>query len=334
MKYEEIVRDVRNKIYAPVYFFHGEEPWFIDQLTELLEDGVLDESMRDFNQSVVYGYDVDAKNIVDLARQFPMMGDYQVVIVKEAQVLKSWDEIETYVANPLKTTILILAHKHKTLDKRKTLYKKLSASKNCVVFESAKLKENKVPDFIKGVLGQKGYGIRLQALQLMSEYLGNDLGKVNNELQKLMISLPRGAEITEEDIENNIGISKDFNIFELEKALVARDALKAQRIVNYFESNPKDNPIQMLTVMLHNYFMKVFLYGQLAGNPPNVIASELGIPPFGLPEYASASRVFPPLKLKKIISAIRQLDLKSKGLFTSDSSGYDDLRVLIYQIIN
>jgi len=334
LKYEEIIRDVKNKIFAPVYFFHGEESWYIDQLTELLEDNVLDESMRDFNQSVVYGYDVTAKNVVDLARQFPMMGNYQVVIVKEAQVLKSWDEIEVYVANPLKTTILVLAHKHKTLDKRKTLYKKLSASKNCVLFESAKLKENKVPDFIKGILGQKGFGIGVHALRLMSEYLGNDLGKVNNELQKLMISLAPGAEITEDDIENNIGISKDFNIFELEKALVARDALKAQRIVNYFESNPKENPIQMLSVMLHNYFMKVFLYAHLAGNPPNVIASELGIPPFGLPEYASASRVFPPPKLKKIISAIRQLDLKSKGLFTSDSSGYDDLRVLIYQIIN
>jgi len=334
LKYEEIIRDVRNKIFAPVYLFHGEESWYIDQLTELLEENVLDESMRDFNQSVVYGYDVTDKNIVDLARQFPMMGNYQVVIVKEAQELKSWDEMEAYLAKPLNTTILVLAHKHKKIDKRKTFYKKMSASKNCVVFESAKLNENKVPDFIKGILGQHDFRIGTHALRLMSEYLGNDLGKVNNELQKLMISLPAGTEISEDDIEKNIGISKDFNIFELEKALVARDALKAQRIVNYFESNPKENPIQMLSVMLHNYFMKVFLYAHLAGNPPNVIASELGIPPFGLPEYASASRVFPPPKLKKIISAIRQLDLKSKGLFTSDSSGYDDLRVLIYQIIN
>lgn len=334
MKYEEIARNISNKIFAPVYFFHGEEPWYIDQLTDMLEDNILDESMRDFNQAVVYGYDVTAKNIVDLSRQFPMMGNYQVVIVKEAQELKSWDDIETYLENPLNTTILVLAHKHKKVDKRKTFYKKVNASKNAVVFESAKIKDGKVPDFIKDILQQKGYSIRELALRLMSEYLGNDLGKINNELQKLMISIPAGAEITEDDIERNIGISKDYNIFELQKALVSRDALKAQRIINYFESNAKENPLQMLTVMLHNYFIRVFLYAQLAGNPPNIIASEMGIPPFALSEYSAAARAFPPAKVKKIISAIRQLDLKSKGVYSTDSSGYNDLRILIFQIIN
>ncbi len=334
MKYEEIVRDIGNKIFAPVYFFHGEESWYIDQLTDLLEDNVLDEGMRDFNQTLVYGYDVTAKSIVDLARQFPMMGNYQVVIVKEAQELKSWDEIETYLNNPLNTTILVLAHKHKKVDKRKSFYKKINASKNAVVFESAKIRDDKVPAFIKELLNQRGYSIREMALRLMSEYLGNDLGKINNELQKLMISIPTGSEITEAEIEQNIGISKDYNIFELQKALVSRDALKAQRIVNYFESNAKENPLQMLTVMLHNYFIKVFLYAQLAGNPPNVIASEIGIPPFIVSEYAAAARSFPPAKVKNIISAIRSLDLKSKGVDSTDSSGYDDLRVLIFQVIN
>ncbi|MDP2721737.1 MAG: DNA polymerase III subunit delta [Bacteroidales bacterium] len=334
MKYEEIIRNIERKIFAPVYFFHGEEPWYIDQLTDLLENNVLDESLRDFNQTVAYGYDLSAREIVDMARQFPMMGNFQVVIIKEAQELKSWDEIENYLDNPLSTTILVLAHKHKKVDKRKTFYKKINTSKNAVVFESAKLKEAKVPEFIRELIRQKGYDMQSGALLLLSEYLGNDLSKINNELQKLIISIPKGSMISEDDIEQNIGISKDYNIFELQKALTQRDALKAQRMVNYFESNPKENPLQMLTVMLHNYFIKVFLYSHLHGQPQNVIASELGIPPFIVSEYAAAARVFPPNKVKKILAGIRLLDLKSKGVDSTDASGYNDLRVLIFQMIN
>ncbi|OFZ07557.1 MAG: hypothetical protein A2338_02990 [Bacteroidetes bacterium RIFOXYB12_FULL_41_6] len=191
-----------------------------------------------------------------------------------------------------------------------------------------------MPDFIRELITQKGYDVHTAAMMLLAEYLGNDLSKINNEIQKLIISIPPGSLITEDHIEQNIGISKDFNIFELQKALIQRDALKAQRIVNYFESNPKENPLQMLTVMLHNYFIKVFLYAQLHGQPPNAIASELGIPPFAVSEYAGAARVFTPDKVKQILSSIRQLDLKSKGVDSTDSTGYNDLRVLIYKIIN
>lgn len=334
MKYDEIVRNIGNKIFAPVYFFHGEEPWYIDQLTDLIEEGVLEKGLRDFNQTVAYGYDYTAREIVDMARQFPMMGNFQVVIIKEAQELKSWDEIEAYIDKPLTTTILVFAHKHKKIDKRKTFYKKINASKHVVVFDSPKLREDKVPDFIHGLIKQKGYDMQRGALLLLSEYLGNDLSKINNELQKLIISIPPGSNITEDDIERNIGISKDYNIFELQKALTQRDALKAQRIVNHFESNPKENPLQMLTVMLHNYFIKVFLYAQFHGQPPNVIASELGVSPFFLTDYAAAARVFPPAKVRQILSSIRQLDLKSKGVDSTDSSGYNDLRVLVYTMIN
>jgi len=334
LKYDEIIRNIDHKIFAPIYFLHGEEPWYIDQLTNLIENNVLEEGLRDFNQKVAYGYDLSARDIVDIARQFPMMGNFQVVIIKEAQELKSWDEIETYLDNPLKSTILVLAHKHKKIDKRKTFYKKINASVHAVVFESEKIKEAKVPDFIRELIEQKGYDVHTAAMMLLAEYLGNDLSKINNEIQKLIISISPGSLITEDHIEQNIGISKDFNIFELQKALIQRDALKAQRIVNYFESNPKENPLQMLTVMLHNYFIKVFLYAQLHGQPQNAIASELGIPPFAVSEYASAARVFTPNKVKQIISSIRQLDLKSKGVDSTDSSGYNDLRVLIYKIIN
>ncbi len=334
MTYNEIIRNVDNKIFAPVYLFHGDEPWYIDQLTDLIEESVLEPEMRDFNQSVVYGYDVSAKDVVDLARQFPMMGNYQVVIVKEAQELKSWDEIEKYLTQPQTTTILVFAHKHRKIDKRKTFYKTINSSKNAVVFESAKLKENKIPDFIKELLSKKGFGIENNALQLIAEYLGNDLGKINNEVQKLLINLPQNTLVNADHIEQNIGISKDFNIFELQKALSQRNAFKAQQIVNYFESNPKENPIQMLTPMLHNYFMRVFLYGNLSGNPPNTIASELGVSPYFLSEYAMASRTFSAIKVRGIISDLRKLDLKSKGVDSNDSSGYDDLKVLVYKILN
>lgn len=334
MTFAEIVRNLGNKIFAPVYFFHGEEPWYIDQLTDLIEDSILDAATRDFNQSVIYGYDVTPREVVDLARQFPMMGNYQVVIVKEAQELKSWDEIEKYIAQPLSTTILVLAHKHKKVDKRKAFYKTITGSKNVVVFESVKIRDNKIPDFIKEELAKKGFNIESRALQLMAEYLGNDLGKINNELQKLLINLPPNTRINEDHIEQNIGISKDFNVFELQNALVQRDILKAQRIVNYFEANPKDNPIQMLTPMLHNFFMKVFLYSNLAGNPPNIIASEIGVSPYFLSEYALAAKSFSPLKVKGVISDLRKLDLKSKGVDSTDSTGYDDLKVLVYKILN
>lgn len=334
MKYEEILRDIKNNIFSPVYFLYGEEPYFIDKITTSLENNILDEGMRGFNQTVVYGRDVTVKEVVDLSRRYPMMGNYQVVIVKEAQYINNIENFETYIKSPLDTTILIIAFKYKKVDKRKAFYKSLNKSKSTIVFNSEKIKDWNVQRWIESEVNEKGFSISPVALRLMSEYLGNDLGKITNEIDKLVINIDKQTRITEVEIEQNIGISKDFNLFELQNALTERDQLKAHRIVNYFEANPKDHPLQMISPMLHNYFIKIFLYHFIRNKEPNKIAAELGVHPFFVKDYGKASAAFNPQKVKQIISGIRTLDLKSKGVGSNASSGYGDLRELVTRILN
>ena len=332
--FEQITKDIRNKIFYPVYFFYGEEPYFIDQLTNYIEENALDESVKDFNQSVVYGRDVSPKDIIDLSKRFPMMGNYQLVVVKEAQDIKEIGELEPYLSTPLNSTILVLNYKYKKVDKRKTFFKKMKSSKDVVLFESKRLYENKIPAWIEKSVRLLGYSISPHASRMLSEYLGSDLGKINNELGKLVINLEKGVLITEDEVESNIGISKDFNVFELQKALTARDAFKAQRIVQHFEANPKDHPLQMLSVMLHNHFMRVFLYHANSNSNQNTIASILGINPFFVQDYTRAARAYPPRKIKSIISEIRQLDLKSKGFGSTDANSYGPLKELVFNILH
>jgi len=334
LKFEDILNDLGNKIYSPAYVFHGEEPYFIDVLINHIEQDILEDTEKEFNQVVVYGREVTPRDITDIARRFPMMGNYQVVIVKEAQAIKDLEELEIYFDAPLDTTILAIGYKYKKLDKRKSFYKKLNKRKDVVLFESKKLRDYEIPGWIEKSAKKMGFKINPVATELLAEHLGNDLGKISNELNKLAINLAEGSLITEEEIEKNIGISKDFNIFELQKALRQRNALKAQQIVNYFEANPKEHPLQMISVMLHNYFLKVFLYHHISNRKPNEIAAELGVNPFFVNDYKYAANVFSPQKIKSIISQIRTLDLKSKGVGSNDAASYGDLKELIYKIIH
>ncbi len=334
MNYENIIRDIKNNIYSPVYFLSGDEPYFIDQIVSLLEDSVLDEELKGFNQTIVYGRDTTVKEVIDLSRRYPMMGNYQVVIVKEAQYLNKIEDFEAYITDPLDTTVLIIAYKHKKVDKRKSFFKKMNSSETTVVFNSDKLKDYAIPKWIEGEIKDRGFSISPVALMLMSDYLGNDLGKITNEIDKLVINLNANTTITENEIEENIGISKDYNLFELQNSLVLKDHLKAFRIIDYFESNPKDHPLQMISVMLHNYFIKVFLYHNIRNNNQNKIASELGIPPFFVKDYEKAARSFPPQKIKMIISDIRELDLKSKGVGSLNTTSYGELKELIFKMLN
>ena len=333
-EFEQITKDIRNKIFYPIYFFYGEEPYFIDQLTAYIEENALDESVKDFNQSVVYGRDVSPKDIIDLSRRFPMMGNYQLVVVKEAQDIKEIGGLEPYLSSPLDSTILVLNFKYKKIDKRRSFFLQMKKSKDVVLFESKRLYDNKIPAWIEKSVRLLGYSISPHASRMLSEYLGSDLGKINNELEKLAINLERGSLITEDEVELHIGISKDFNIFELQNALTARDAFKAQRIVRHFEANPKDHPLQMLSVMLHNYFVKVFLYQANKNSDRNTIASILGINPFFVADYQRAARSFSSEKIKSIIAEIRLLDLKSKGVGSSDSTGYGTLKELVFKILH
>lgn len=334
MKFEQIITDIKNKIFLPVYFFHGEEPFFIDQLTSYIEKNALDDDVKEFNQTIVYGRDLTPKDVIDLARSFPMMGNYQLVIVKEAQALNKIEEIEIYLDAVLTTTILVFAYKYKKLDKRKSFYKKLDKSKDTVVFLSEKLRDYQIPDWIEKAAGLLGYSINPVAARLLSDYLGNDLGKIHNELEKLAINLEKGSLITENEIERNIGISKDFNVFEFQNALGRRDALKAQRIVQHFEANPKEHPLQMISVILHNFFMKVFIYHHIHTMKPREIAAELGVHPFFVKDYKMAANAFSPQKIKSIISQIRTLDLKSKGVGSTDANSYGELKQLVFKIIH
>ena len=334
MRFEQIINDINNKIFFPIYFFYGEESFFIDQLTAYIEQNALDASVKEFNQSIVYGRDISTKDLIDLSRRFPMMGNYQLVIVKEAQDLKSIEGLESYLDSYLETTILVINYKYRKLDKRKAFYKKLNSTKNVVLFESKRLYDNQIPSWIEKTVRLQGYEINPICSELLSEYLGNDLSKIYNEIEKLIINLKSGQTITEEDIERNIGISKDFNVFEFQNALGSKNALKAQRIVQHFEANPKEHPLQMITIMLHNYFMKVFLYHQLKNKDNKVIAAELGINPFFLKDYKLASSRYSPQKIKSVISQIRTLDLKSKGVGSTDGNDYGDLKELVFKILH
>jgi len=335
LDYNHIIRDIQNKIFSPIYFLWGDEPYFIDKIVDLLDENVLDESMKGFNQTTVYGRDVTTKDVIDLSRRYPMMGNYQVVIVKEAQNIDKIENLEPYIKEPLDTTILVISYKHKKVDKRKAFYKAINSPKrNSVVFESQKLRDYAIPKWIESEIKSRGLTISPVALVLMSEYLGNDLGKITNEIDKLVINIPEGSNITETEIEENIGISKDYNLFELQNAMTEKNALKAFRIVEYFESNPKDHPLQMISVVLHNYFIKVFRYHQVKNNNQNKIAAELGVAPFFVKDYIKAGRVFPPQRVVQIISEIRTLDLKSKGVENLDASSYGPLKEFVFKALN
>lgn len=332
MKYEEIIRDLKNKVYHPVYFLQGEEPYFIDQLTDYIEENVLDEMEKEFNQTVVYGRDTNPDDIASMAKRFPMMANHQVVIVKEAQHIRNIEALEPYVENPQPTTLLVLCYKYKKIDKRKTFGKNLG--KNAVVFTSEPVRDWKVPDWIVGYVKDRNYAIAPTASRMLSEYLGNDLGKIANELDKLMIVLQEGTEITPEIIEENIGISKDFNVFELQNALGKKDIKRSNRIINYFAANKKDHPMVVTMTVLYSFFSKLMHYHFIKDKSERNVAAELRINPFFVKDYALAAKHYSPGKVARIISNLREYDLKSKGVNNSSAGEGDLMKELVYKILH
>ncbi|WP_274474527.1 DNA polymerase III subunit delta [Mangrovimonas aestuarii] len=330
---KQLVSDIKRGNLKPIYFLMGEEPYYIDRISEFIEDNVLDESEKGFNQMVMYGRDVSIEDIVGQAKRFPMMAERQVVIVKEAQDLsRTIERLSDYAANPQPSTVLVLNYKYKKIDKRKALYKTIK--KSGVVFESKKLYENQIGDWIGRVLKGKNYGISPKAAQMLVEFLGTDLSKINNELEKLQIILPQGTTITPEHIEENIGISKDFNNFELRKAIGARDEVKAYKIVNYFAENPKDNPMVMTVSLLFSFFSQLLqLHGLKDHNPKNV-ASALKINPFFVSEYTTAARNFPMKKVSAAVATLREFDVKSKGVGAQNIPQGDLLKEMLVKIFS
>lgn len=330
MEYKEIISDLKKKKYSPIYFLSGEEPYFIDLISDFAEKNILDETEREFNLSVLYGRDIDVQTVISEAKRYPMMAEKQVVIIKEAQNIRNIEDLEPYVNNPLDSTVLVICYKYKTLDKRKA-FPKVVAKKG-VLFESKKLYENKVPEWINGYLKEKNYTANPKSTQLLTEYLGADLGKIANELDKLMINLPPGSEITPDHIQNNIGISKDYNTFELNAAIAKREVLKANRIVNYFASNSKEHPIPVTIAALYGHFVKVLQYHYLPQGAN--AASVLGINPYFLKDYVDAARNFPPEKIKMIISVLRDYDLRFKGVNNESAEEGALLKEMVYKIMH
>ena len=329
----KIINDIKAGYIKPIYFLMGEEPYYIDKLTEYIEDNVLQEHERDFNQTVLYGRDVTIEDIIGNAKRYPMMADRQVVIVKEAQELvRTIDKLESYAENFQETTVLVMAYKYKTLDKRKKLVKLLD--KVGLVFESKKMYENQVGTWIQRVLQGKGYSIEPKANTMLVEFLGNDLSRISNELNKLQIILPKGHTISAKDIEENIGFSKDFNVFELQNALGAKNQLKAYKTAQYFADNPKDNPMVVTTSLVFSYFVKVLKYHGLKDKNPKNVASALGISPFFLKDYDVALKNYPMKKVSAIVAGLRDIDVKSKGVGANSLSNHDLLKEMLVTIFN
>ncbi|MBN2213304.1 MAG: DNA polymerase III subunit delta [Bacteroidales bacterium] len=331
--FEKIMIDLQKRIFSPVYFLTGEEPYFIDKISDHIEKNVLDETEKPFNLTVLYGLDTDIDNVINIAKRYPMMSEYQVVIVKEAQNIQDIDNLVYYAEAPLKSTVLVINYKYRKLDKRKKLFAALN--KNAVIFESNKLYDSQIPDWITGFLKQAGMEIQPKAAVLLSEHLGNDLGKIVSELEKLKISVAGNEKVINTlHIEKNIGISKDYNNFELQNALISRDVLKANRIISYFGKNPRNYPMVLTLVTLYFFFSRVLIYHKLADKSRGSVAAALKIKPYFVQDYQRAAKSYSFLKIKQIISLLREYDLKSKGVGNVSNTDGELLKELIYKILH
>ncbi|MGY3055547.1 DNA polymerase-3 subunit delta [Pedobacter sp. UYEF25] len=334
----DIIRDIKNRNIKPVYLLHGEEAYYIDLVSDFIEDNLLSEAEKGFNQSIFYGKDTDMATVIGAAKRYPMMSDYQVILVKEAQDMK-WAKDEgkdaeialNYFEKPLPSTVLILAFKYSNFDKRKKIYKAIV--KSGLVFQSDAVKDYKLAPWIDDFVKSKGYAIDQQAAALLAEYLGSDLSKMAKEIEKLMLNVSHGQIINSDLVQRNIGISKDYNVFELQKALAVRNVFKCNQIINYFADNPKANPLPLIFGNLYSYFSKILKYHYLS-NKGNA-ASELGIPPFFIRDYEVAAKNYPTQKVFDIIGYLRAYDLKSKGLDSTGNTEQGDLlKEMIFKMVH
>jgi DNA polymerase-3 subunit delta len=347
-KFDELIKDLKNQVYHPVYFLQGEEPYYIDAISNYIENHVLNDMEKEFNQTVLYGRDSDIMTIISTARRFPMMSNYQVVIVKEAQEVKWFgskekdsddkptekeDPMLLYLQKPTTTTILVFCYKYKTIDAR-TRKGKLVKEKTQFL-ETKKLYDNQLPAWIKNHLKELKIKSDVKAVDMLAEYLGNDLSKISNELSKMLLNLKDKTTVTAEDIRAHIGISKEYNVFELQHALTEKNILKANKIIHYFASNPSSNPFPLITGSLFSYFNKLIIYHFQADKSTASVAAALGINPYLVKDYERAARNYPIQKLEQIIAWLREYDLKSKGVGSTDQvSDSDLLKELVFKILH
>ena len=333
MTYDQILQSLKARNFAPVYFLHGKEAYFIDQISDYIERNVLTEGERAFNQTILYGKDTEFQGVRDIVSRYPMMAERQVVILKEAQEMKSLTELAGYLEKPVPTTILVICFKHKKLDGRTKFAQLLK--KNATVYESKPIYDNQVAGWIIDHLKKKKLEISNNAAQLMADYLGTDLSKIDNELDKLAINLPSGSKVTIQHVQENIGISKDFNVFELQKALGLRQTAKANQIINYFIANPKQNNIIMVISSLYSYFSKLFLLHHLRGATDQQVLKTLSIgSAYFLKEYKAAVRHYPYGKIRQIIGLLSEYDLRAKGVDNHSTDHGALMKELVFKILH
>lgn len=328
----EVLKDLKAGITHPVYFLMGDEAYFIDKIADYIQSNILNETEREFDQQVLYGDDVTMESVVDAAKQFPMLSSRQVIILREAQLIRNIDVLAQYAEKPLSSTILVVVYR-KSLDKRTKLYKTLKS--NGGVLDSVKLKDYMVRDWISRYVKEAGYSIDNRSAELLSEFLGNDLSKIANEVSKLVLTLAPGTiSITGEHIERNIGISKDFNNFELQDALVARDVLKANRIIDYFAKNPGKNPMVLTISALFSFYSNLMIIHYLPVKTEASITSSLHVIPFVARKLIAASRIYTAGKVFRIIALLRDYDARSKGVDNSTVSHGELLKELVFKIVH
>jgi DNA polymerase III subunit delta len=333
MELEDILQNLKKKIYHPIYLLQGEEPYFIDQVSNYIEKNVLSEAEKGFNQTIFYGKDTEEQTIVHAALRYPMMSDRQVIIVKEAQSLKNIEDLTGYSEKPMPSTILVLNYRYKNLDGRTILYKNIKS--RGVILSTKKMYENHIPSWIEKYLKRYNYTITPQACQILTDSLGTELSKIANELNKLVIAVKDTTHITPSHIEKNIGLSKDFNIFELQDALAAKNVFKANQIIAYFIANPQKHPIQMTIALLYGYFSKIFAFHFLDDKSEKGAIQQMGGHPFYIRKLMAASKKYNPTKLYEIMGILREYDLKSKGMDVSPMVDPAELqKELIYKILH
>lgn len=336
--FTQIIKDINSGSFAPVYFLQGEEPFYIDNIIENIENNVLDESQRSFNQIVLYGKDTTLTDVIGAARRYPMMGERQVVIVKEAQEIKDWKKedkqtlVVNYLENPLASTILVFGYKYKSVDKRTKFGKAIE--KNSVFLNAKKLYDNQVPDWIRSYCKSKGVKIDDGAVMMLAENIGNNLQRLANEVEKLLLNVKNGEVVNSAMIQKYVGISKDYNIFELQKALSGMNKLKALKIANYFASNPGNNPLVLTIYSLFSYYSKLLLIHHSSDKSEKTLASLIGVNPFFVKEYIQAARNYPVGKVAQNIKFLHEADMQSKGIGFATKKEGPVLTELVYKLMN
>ena len=332
MEFNQIIKDLKAKNYKPIYFLFGEEEYFIDKISDYIEEHVLDENEKEFNQTVLYGLDTDTVSIDAEAKRFPMMAQYNVVIIKEAQNLKNWEVLENYFKNPSKSTILVYNHKFKKPDGRSKAIK--AVKQNSVYFESKKLYENQVITWLEQLVRANGFNIDPRASLFMVESVGYELSKLSNEASKMFINLKPGDRIDASFIEQNIGVSKDYNVFELTNALGNKNVFKANKIIQHFGNNEKAYPLPLILPSIYRFFSQLLLFYSAKTMDQGKLASVMKVNPYFVKDFKKYAPNYSVKKIARIMSALRKADLRSKGVGDSASRNHDILKELVFEILH